>query len=243
MNLVFHAFIFVLKVGVCFLIGAKFSELCLWFLVGLVGDKMLVSFIMYVYWSARFFKCIYKKCMHRATWSVQLVALIMAQEFQTHTIFELFCMHSAEKILARDKKHKMKGCHLIPLVYSCYCNLCVCVWERERESQWKQSAGRTASTTQTSAKYSINTAKVCVCLLTFFCLLSAEKLLTGDEKHRKKHVVSSLWYTEALQFVRVHACITLKRKCRTNSKHDTKPVSISQRKIQRQRCMCHNEKT
>ena len=61
---------------------------------------------------------------------------------------------------------------------------------------------------------------VCVCLLTFFCLLSAEKLLTGDEKHRKKHVVSSLWYTEALQFVRVHACITLKRKCRTNSKHD-----------------------
>ena len=33
MNLVFHA-LFVLKVGVCFLIGAKFSELCLWFLVG-----------------------------------------------------------------------------------------------------------------------------------------------------------------------------------------------------------------
>ena len=50
---------------------------------------------------------------------------------------------------------------------------------------------------------------MCVCLL-FFCLLSAEKLLTGDEKHRKKHVVSSLWYTDALQFVRVHACITLK---------------------------------
>ena len=68
----------------------------------------------------------------------------------------------------------------------------------------------------------------------FFCLLSAEKLLIGDEKHRKKHVVSSLWYTEALQFVRVHACITLKRKCRTNSKHDTqKTVSIRQRKIQR----------
>ena len=39
MNLVFHA-LFVLKVGVCFLIGAKFSGLCLWFLV---GDKMLVS--------------------------------------------------------------------------------------------------------------------------------------------------------------------------------------------------------
>ena len=39
MNLVFHA-LFVLKVGVCFLIGAYFSELCLWFLV---GDKMLVS--------------------------------------------------------------------------------------------------------------------------------------------------------------------------------------------------------
>ena len=33
MNLVFHS-LFVLKVGVCFLIGAKFSELCLWFLVG-----------------------------------------------------------------------------------------------------------------------------------------------------------------------------------------------------------------
>ena len=33
MNLVFHA-LFVLQVGVCFLIGAKFSELYLWFLVG-----------------------------------------------------------------------------------------------------------------------------------------------------------------------------------------------------------------
>ena len=99
--------------------------------------------------------------------------------------------------------------------------IAICERERERESQGKQSAGRTASTTQTFAKYSINTAKVCVCLLTFFCLLSAEKLLTGDEKRRKKHVDSSLWYTEALQFVRVHACITLKRKCRTNSKHDT----------------------
>ena len=33
MNLVFHA-LFVLKVGVCFFIGAKFSELCLWFVVG-----------------------------------------------------------------------------------------------------------------------------------------------------------------------------------------------------------------
>ena len=45
MNLVFHA-LFVLKVGVCFLIGAKFSELCLWFLV---GDKMLVSFLSCMY--------------------------------------------------------------------------------------------------------------------------------------------------------------------------------------------------
>ena len=70
-----------------------------------------------------------------------------------------------------------------------------------------------------------------MCVLAyFFCLLSAEKLLTSDEKHRKKHVFSSLWYTEALQFVRVHAYITLKRKCRTNSKHDTQPVSIRQRK-------------
>ena len=63
-----------------------------------------------------------------------------------------------------------------------------------------------------------------MCLLTFFCLLSAEKLLTGDEKHRKKHVVSSLWYTEALQFVRVHACmyhIEKKVPRQTNSKHDT----------------------
>ena len=66
---------------------------------------------------------------------MQLVALDMAQEFQTHTLFELFCIHSAEKILARDKKHKKKGCHLIPLVYSCYCNLCVCVCEREKERE------------------------------------------------------------------------------------------------------------
>ena len=44
----------------------------------------------------------------------------MAQKFQTHTLFELFCMHSAEKLLAREKKHKKKGCHLIPLIYSCY---------------------------------------------------------------------------------------------------------------------------
>ena len=36
MNLVFHA-LFVLKVGVCFLTSAKFSE-CLWLV--LVGDKM-----------------------------------------------------------------------------------------------------------------------------------------------------------------------------------------------------------
>ena len=63
MNLVFQAS-FVLKVGVCFLIGAKFSELCFWFLV---GDKMLVSLY---HWSARFVKCIYKNCMHRTTWSV-----------------------------------------------------------------------------------------------------------------------------------------------------------------------------
>ena len=33
MNLVFDA-LFMQKVGTCFLIGAKFSELCLWFLVG-----------------------------------------------------------------------------------------------------------------------------------------------------------------------------------------------------------------
>ena len=98
-----------------------------WFVI-----KCWCHYIMYVYWSTRFVKCINKKCMHRATWSVQLVALDKAQEFQTHTLFELFCMHSAEKILARDKKHKKKGCHRIPLVYSCYCNLCVC--ERERES-------------------------------------------------------------------------------------------------------------
>ena len=121
MNLVFHA-LFVLKVGACFLIGAKFSELCLDLVFGRVWlvIKCWCHYIMYVYWSARFVKCIYKKCMHRATWSVQLVALDMAQEFQTHTLFELFCMHSAEKILARDKKHRKKGCHLIPLVYSAF---------------------------------------------------------------------------------------------------------------------------
>ena len=118
---------------------------------------MLVSFLSFMYWSARFVKCIYKKCMHRVTWSVQLVALGMAQEFQTHTLFELFCMHSAEKLLAREKKHKKKGCYLIAW-YTHAIAICVC----ERESQWKQSAGRTASTTQTLAKYSINTAKVCV---------------------------------------------------------------------------------
>ena len=38
--------------------------------------------------------------------AVGLVALDKAQEFQTHTLFELFCMHLAEKQLARDKKHK-----------------------------------------------------------------------------------------------------------------------------------------
>ena len=97
---------------------------------------------------------------------MQLVALDMAQEFQTHTLFELFCMHSAEKILARDKKHKKKGCHLIPLVYSCHCNLCVC--ERESNNENKVRDEQRARTTQTLAKYSINTAKVCVCLLTFF---------------------------------------------------------------------------
>ena len=96
----------------------------------------------------------------------------------------------------------------------------------------------------TNSEHDTNiSAKVCVCLLTFFvCFRLKTELLTGDEKHRKMHVVSSLWYTEALQFVRVPACITLKRKCRTNSKHDTQPVSIGQRKIQRQRCMCHNER-
>ena len=46
-----------------------------------------------------------------------------------------------------------------------------------------------------------------MCLLTFFCLLSAEKLLTGDEKHRKKRVVSSLWYTEALPMICACACM------------------------------------
>ena len=111
MNLVIHA-LFVLKVGVCFLID-------------------------------------------------------MAQEFQTHTLFELFCMHSAEKILARDKKHKKKGCHLIPLVYSCHCNLCVC--ERERVTM-KTKCG-TNSEPQTLAKYSINTAKV-QCVFAYFFLFA-----------------------------------------------------------------------
>ena len=122
--------------------------------------KCWCHYIMYVHWSARFVKCIYKKCMHRATWSVQLVALDMAQEFQTHTLFELFCMHSAEMILARDKKHKKKGCHLIPLVYThaiaiCVC-VCVCVRERERERVTMKTKRRTNSEHDTNISQIFN---------------------------------------------------------------------------------------
>ena len=126
MNLVFHA-LFVLKVGVCFLIGTYFSELCVWFLV---GDKMLVSF----YWSARFVKCIYINCMHRATWSVQLVALDMAQEFQTHTLFELFVCIRLKSYSQVTRNTKRKDV-ISSLWYTHAVAICVCVWERERERE------------------------------------------------------------------------------------------------------------
>ena len=130
-----------------------------------------------------------------------------------------FCVHSAEKLLARDKKHKWIGYHLNPLVYSCYCN----VRERERERKLRERVTPKVKCGTNSERdtYLINRAKVCVFAYFFFgCfwLKSYSQVMRNTEK---KHVVSSLWYTEALQFVRVHACITLKRKCWTNSKHDT----------------------
>ena len=50
MDLVFHA-LFVLKVGACFLIGTKFSELCLDLVFGWVWlvIKCWCHYIMYVY--------------------------------------------------------------------------------------------------------------------------------------------------------------------------------------------------
>ena len=134
-------------------------------------------------------------------------------------------MHSPEKILARDKKHKKKGCHLIPLVYSCYCNLCVCVCVRERERErvtMKTKCGTNSKhDTNISPNIQLTQQKVCVFAYFFFVCFRLKSYSQVMRNTEKKHVVSSLWYTEALQFVRVHACITLKRKCRTNSKHDT----------------------
>ena len=48
MNLVFHA-LFVLKVGVCFLIAQSFLSCVSGFWLVLLGDKMLVSFLSCMY--------------------------------------------------------------------------------------------------------------------------------------------------------------------------------------------------
>ena len=110
-------------------------------------------------------------------------------------------MHSAEKLLARDKKHKKKGCHLIPLVYSCYCDFCVCVCERERErASHTENKVRDEQQARNKhfkayAKYLINTAKVCVSAYFFFVCFRLKSYSQVMRNTEKKHVVSSLWYT------------------------------------------------
>ena len=122
--------------------------------------------------------------------------------------------------------------------------VCVCVWERERESQWKQSAGRTASTTQTLAKYSINTAKVCVCLLYFFLFAFGWKATHRWWETQKKasRLIALVYWGIAICACACMYHIEKKVPDEQQAWH-TKPVSIRQRKPQRQRCMCHNEKT
>ena len=158
------------------------------------------------------------------------------------TCVRTFCLRSAEKLLAGDKNTKRK--HVISSLWYTHA-VAICVCERERECVTIKTKCRTNSKHDTNIlkqkpKYLFNTAKVCVCLLTFFFfMLSAEKLLTGDEKRTKKHVVSSLWYTEALQFCE---CVHERKVPGEQQAWHTKPVSIRQRIRQRQRCMCHNEK-
>ena len=66
--------------------------------------------------------------------------------------------------------------------------VCVCVRERERVTiKTKCGTNSEHGTNILKHEPSIQLTQqryVCVRLL-FFCLLSAEKLLTGDEKHRK----------------------------------------------------------
>ena len=93
------------------------------------------------------------------------------------------------------------------------------------------------------ANYLIQQIYVYLNLIAYFFLCFRLISYSHMMRNRMKNTVtSSLWYIEALHFVCMRACVTMKRKCRTNSKHDTKPVSIRQRKIQRQRRTCHNEK-
>ena len=119
----------------------------------------------------------------------------------------------------------------------------VCVCERERESQWKQSAGRTASTTQTLAKYSINTAKVCVCLLTFFVcfrLKSYSQVMRNTEKSMSSHRFGILRHCNLCECMHVSHW---KESAGRTASMTHKTCEHKTKKIQRQRCMCHNEKT
>ena len=149
-------------------------------------------------------------------------------------------MHSAEKILARDKKHTKKGCHLISFLWYTHA-IAICVCERERESQWKQSAGRTASTTQTLAKYSINTAKVCVCvcLLFFVCfrLKSYSQVMRNTEKSMSSHRFGILGHCNSCVCMHVShwkesagqtASMTHKTREHKTKKNTTAEVHVSQ---------------
>ena len=150
---VFHA-LFVLKVGVCFLIGAKFSELCLWFWLVLVGYKMLVSlqqlltiaetrvgFIilscMYIEvhdLSSVFTKSVCTALHDECSWL--LLTWHKSSRCTRYSNFFVCIRLKSYSDMTRNTKEKdHHGCHLIPLVYSCYCNLCVCERERERERE------------------------------------------------------------------------------------------------------------
>ena len=94
-----------------------------------------------------------------------------------------------------------------------FVGVCVSVSEREREcvtikSKWRTNSKHDTNILKQKPKYLFNTAKVCVRLLTFFhfFMLSAEKLLTGDEKHRKKafFLIPLVYWDIAILCVCVH---------------------------------------
>ena len=146
---------------------------------------MLVSFLSCMYIEVHDLSSVFTKNVCTA-WRDQCSWLLLAwHKSSRRTRYLNFFVCIRLKSYSHVRRNTKRKDVISLLWYTHAIAICVC----ERESQWKQSAGRTASTTQTLAKYSINRANMCVCLLFFVCfrLKSYSQVMRNTEKCMSSH--------------------------------------------------------